>query len=206
MPLRKVQTRDDTIICAFAKQSLNLGSTVGDHNMLGQALGRLEEDLIARHPDDPFKITKGTHQGDLAPQRKISEPSYAVWNPIYRRLERSTQSLDFAGQSRAGPTHAFPRGRATSSRAAHLIAPRVVLYLFLSYCSRHSLGRAKPPILTGLSTVCSSTYYRPGDEIDEQQFLRGTGPFYLLRGQCEELSRSRISANSALAVLAPSTP
>jgi hypothetical protein len=55
---------------------LNFGATPEERNEFVQSLATLEENLLARYPEDPSQWT----EDDFAPQIKIREPSYAVRN------------------------------------------------------------------------------------------------------------------------------
>ncbi|KAI1658708.1 pfs domain-containing protein [Daldinia decipiens] len=72
----QIRKADDGTKLQFIKNSLSFGTSTIERNEFIEALALWEEDFRRQYPDDPSQWTAE----DFAPQRNISEPSYAVWS------------------------------------------------------------------------------------------------------------------------------
>ncbi|KAI0101217.1 pfs domain-containing protein [Daldinia grandis] len=72
----KIQKTDDGSKLQFIENTLSFGTSIDERNKFIEALALWEEDFRGQYPDDPSQWTAE----DFAPQRNISEPSYAVWS------------------------------------------------------------------------------------------------------------------------------
>lgn len=72
----RLDKEDDLAKLNFIQQCLDFGSSLEARDEFTSALATWEENLRARYPEDYSQWTAE----DFAPQKKISEPSYGVWN------------------------------------------------------------------------------------------------------------------------------
>lgn len=72
----RVRKNDDGAKLQFIRQSVSFGVSVEERNEFVQVLALWEDDFRAQYPDDPSQWTAE----DFAPQKKINEPSYAIWS------------------------------------------------------------------------------------------------------------------------------
>ncbi|XXG96336.1 hypothetical protein Hte_002618 [Hypoxylon texense] len=72
----RVRNNEDSAKLHFIRQSVSFGTSVEERNEFVQELALWEDNFRAQYPDDPSQWTAE----DFAPQKKISEPSYAVWS------------------------------------------------------------------------------------------------------------------------------